>query len=292
MDKAIILAKNSGFCFGVKRAVDMVVKYHDSDGVKVSTLGPLIHNNDVIQRLRTHNIDYIDPAQISELSENDVVVIRSHGVTPDMIEKINQTGAKVVDATCPYVSTIHRKARRFHSLGYQIIIVGNKNHPEVKGINGWCDNEAIIVRDANDLGDVPLKNRVCVVAQTTEKLIKFQQVVDAVSKKCAEVEAFNTICSATKERQQSAVEVSRQVDLMIVIGGKHSSNTKKLYEISQENCAKTIFIENCAELDEKILLDETIKTIGVTAGASTPDWIIEAVINKINQTISVGGEGD
>lgn len=285
MDKEIILAKNSGFCFGVKRAVDMVVKYYYTKGVKVSTLGPLIHNNDVIEHLEAHNIKDINLAQIDELSANDVIVLRSHGVTPDVIEKINETGAKVVDATCPYVSTIHKKVQKYHSLGYQIIIVGNKEHPEVIGINGWCDNSAVIVRGGNELDDVRLGQKVCIVAQTTEKADNFEQVVTAVSKRCAEVEAFNTICSATKERQQSAVEVSRQVDLMIVIGGKHSSNTKKLFEISRENCEKTILIENSAELDERIILGDAVKKIGITAGASTPDWVIQEVIHKIN-TIS------
>ncbi len=286
MDKEIILAKNSGFCFGVKRAVDMVVKYYYTKGVKVSTLGPLIHNNDVIEHLEAHNIKDINLAQIDELSANDVIVLRSHGVTPDVIEKINETGAKVVDATCPYVSTIHKKVQKYHSLGYQIIIVGNKKHPEVIGINGWCDNSAVIVRDGNELDDVRLGQKVCIVAQTTEKADNFEQVVTAVSKRCAEVEAFNTICSATKERQQSAVEVSRQVDLMIVIGGKHSSNTKKLFEISRENCEKTILIENSAELDERIILGDAVKKIGITAGASTPDWVIQEVIHKINTVIN------
>lgn len=285
MDKEIILAKNSGFCFGVKRAVDMVVKYYYTKGVKVSTLGPLIHNNDVIEHLEAHNIEDINLAQIDELNANDVIVLRSHGVTPDVIEKINETGARVVDATCPYVSTIHKKVQKYHSLGYQIIIVGNKEHPEVVGINGWCDNSAVIVRDGNEIDDVRLGQKVCIVAQTTEKADNFEQVVTAVSKRCAEVEAFNTICSATKERQQSAVEVSRQVDLMIVIGGKHSSNTKKLFEISRENCEKTILIENSAELDERIILGDAVKKIGITAGASTPDWVIQEVIHKIN-TIS------
>lgn len=285
MDKEIILAKNSGFCFGVKRAVDMVVKYYYTKGVKVSTLGPLIHNNDMIEHLEAHNIKDINLAQIDELSANDVIVLRSHGVTPDVIEKINETGARVVDATCPYVSTIHKKVQKYHSLGYQIIIVGNKEHPEVVGINGWCDNSAVIVRGGNELDDVRLGQKVCIVAQTTEKADNFEQVVTAVSKRCAEVEAFNTICSATKERQQSAVEVSRQVDLMIVIGGKHSSNTKKLFEISRENCEKTILIENSAELDERIILGDAVKKIGITAGASTPDWVIQEVIHKIN-TIS------
>lgn len=284
MGKEIILAQSSGFCFGVKRAVEMVAKYYYTKGVKVSTLGPLIHNNDVIAHFKAHNIEDIDLTQIDELGANDVIVLRSHGVTPDVIAKIKETGAKVVDATCPYVSTIHKKVREYHSLGYQIIIVGNKDHPEVIGINGWCDKSAIIVRDSNDLDDIPLEQKVCIVAQTTEKLDNFEQVVTAVSKRCAKVEAFNTICSATKERQQSAVEVSRQVDLMIVIGGKHSSNTKKLFEISRENCGRTIFIENSAELDERVFLDDAVKKIGITAGASTPDWVIEAVIHKINTT--------
>lgn len=281
MEKEIILAKNSGFCFGVKRAAEMAIDYEKNHGLNVATLGPLIHNNDVIKRLKENNIDQIDVEDLVDLGSDNAVVIRSHGVTPEIISKIEASGAKMVDATCPFVSTIHRKAKRYHDLGYQIIIVGDRIHPEVIGINGWCDNQAIIIREPSELREYDLPDKVCIVAQTTEMLSKFQAVVDYVSERCPDVLTFNTICNATKERQESTNQVSQIVDLMVVIGGKHSSNTKKLYEIAKANCDKTIFIENSLELDLELLQDPKITKIGVTAGASTPDWVIDDVINKI-----------
>lgn len=284
MKKEIILAKNSGFCFGVKRAAEMAINYEESQGLTVSTLGPLIHNNDVINRLKEHNIDQIAVEDLASLGSDSAVVIRSHGVTPDIISKIEKSGAKMVDATCPFVSTIHKKAKKYHDLGYQIIIVGDGNHPEVIGINGWCENQAIIIRDPNKLDEYSLSNKVCIVAQTTEMLVKFEAVVDYVAQRCKEVITFNTICNATKERQESTNRVSKMVDLMIVIGGKHSSNSKKLYEIAKANCEMTIFIENSSELELDLVHESSIRKIGVTAGASTPDWVIEEVLNIIGNS--------
>ncbi len=281
MAKEIILAESAGFCFGVKRAVDMAAKYHDVEELKVSTLGPLIHNNDVIKRLETHNIHAIEERQIGDLDNQDVLVIRSHGVTPQVIDQINSTEAKLVDATCPYVMTIHKKVARHYADGYQIIIIGDENHPEVIGINGWCDNTAIITRDGKNLPHLDKNQKVCVVSQTTEQLVNYKQVLGAVSAICDQVVAFNTICSATKTRQESAATVAKLVDLMIVIGGKHSSNTKKLVEISKTHCEQTIFVENSAELPLDIISQAQYQKIGITAGASTPDWIIDEVIDVV-----------
>jgi len=278
MAKEIIVADNAGFCFGVKRAVDTAARYYDSEGQQVYTLGPLIHNNDVIRRLEEHNINAITPEQIHELGPGSVVMIRSHGVTPQIYDQIRQTGAAVVDATCPYVATIHNKVAQHYRMGYQIVIVGDRDHPEVQGINGWCDNTAIITRDGSDLPDLDPEARVCVVAQTTERLENYERVLAAVKSKCRHVAAFNTICKATKNRQESAAQVARQVDLMIVIGSKSSSNTKKLVEIATANCAHTIFVENCAELPLDLIAQDRFQKIGITAGASTPDWVISDVI--------------
>ncbi len=278
MKKEIIIAKNSGFCFGVKRAVDMTANHENIKG-KTYTLGPLIHNRDVINRLNEQGIKTMENEEIDSLNIEDTIVIRSHGVGPKIIQGIEKSGANVIDATCPFVSNIHKIVKKHYDLGYQIIIVGDKKHPEVIGINGWCDNTAIITKDGSDLDN--LSSKVCIVAQTTERLINYEKVVDIVSKKSEELVMFNTICNATKVRQESAYELSKIVDLMIVIGGKNSSNSKKLFEICGANCKNTLFIENSDELPKELIEDEKIKKIGITAGASTPDWVIEGVINKI-----------
>lgn len=278
MKKEIIIAEHSGFCFGVKRAVEMTINHKNSNG-KTYTLGPLIHNNDVINRLKKQGVDKVENKELDKLNSEDTIVIRSHGVTPKIIRDVEKYGVNLIDATCPFVSNIHKKVKKYHELGYQIIIVGDRNHPEVIGINGWCNHSAIITKDGSDLKK--LSSKVCVVAQTTERLFNYEKVVEIVLKKCEEVIRFNTICNATKERQESAEELSKKVELMIVIGGKNSSNTKKLFEICRSNCKNTLFIENSHELPESVLKDEKIKKIGITAGASTPDWVIEEVVNKI-----------
>lgn len=279
MFKEIVMAENAGFCFGVKRAVDMTVDYKKSNDANVYTLGPLIHNEDVVKALEEQGIYQIDITGIGNLKPGDTLVIRSHGTTPDIIEQIEKTGAKMVDATCPYVASIQRKARKYHREGYQIIIVGDKNHPEIIGINGWCGNTAIVTRDGSELKDLP--DKVCVLSQTTEKQSNYEKTLQAVSGGNREVLAFNTICSATSERQSSADQVSRMVDMMVVIGGRHSSNTKKLYEICSANCNKTILVENSGDLPEWAANDPDIEKVGVTAGASTPDWIIDEVVEKL-----------
>lgn len=283
--KEIIIAEHAGFCFGVKRAVDIAIKQQAEDGSNTFTLGPLIHNNDVINRLKEQNIIPISETGINELSEQDSIVIRSHGVTPEIVDSIEKTGAQLVDATCPYVSSIQKKVRKYRDLGYQIIIVGDPIHPEVVGINGWCDNSALITKDGSDLGELPSK--VCVVSQTTERLSNYNKVLEAVSLQCEDVQTFNTICKATADRQSSAEEISKKVDLMIIIGGKNSSNSKKLYEICSMSCKNSIFIENSNELSEGILQDNNIDKVGITAGASTPDWIIEEVVAKVRDIMGI-----
>jgi (E)-4-hydroxy-3-methyl-but-2-enyl pyrophosphate reductase len=284
MSKEIILAENAGFCFGVKRAVEIAVNQQSAKGQHTYTFGPLIHNNDVINRLKDQNIVPIDETEISQLNSDASIVIRSHGVTPEVMKQLENTGARLVDATCPYVTSIQKKVRKYRDLGYQIIIVGDSTHPEVIGINGWCDNSALITKDGSDLGSLPPK--VCIVSQTTERLSNYQKVVAYASLQCDDVQTFNTICKATSDRQFSAEEVSKKVDLMIVIGGKSSSNSKKLYEICHMNCKNTIFIENSGELTE-VLIDESIHKVGITAGASTPDWVIHEVVAKLKEILDI-----
>ncbi len=282
MSRQIIIAENAGFCFGVKRAVEMTVDTNKDKKSKVYTLGPLIHNKDVVESLQEQGIYPIDNDYIENLSTEDTVVIRSHGVSSDILDEIKETGASIVDATCPYVTSIQRKARKYYDEGYLIVIVGDPNHPEVVGINGWCDNTAIITKTGEELKNLP--DKVCVLSQTTEKQVNYEKTLKAVSKLSKDVLAFNTICSATRERQESAHSVSKKADLMVVIGGKNSSNTKKLYEICSENCKNTILVENVDEIPDKLIVDLNLGIIGVTAGASTPEWIISEVINKLKGT--------
>ncbi|MBC8059935.1 MAG: bifunctional 4-hydroxy-3-methylbut-2-enyl diphosphate reductase/30S ribosomal protein S1 [Clostridiaceae bacterium] len=279
--KNVILADKAGFCFGVKRAVDEALNIKNKFNKDIYTLGPLIHNNDVVNYLMKNNIFPIKLEEIDKLNKNDVIIIRSHGITPEVYNTLKATVDNVIDATCPHVSIIHQKAKKYYDLGYGIVIVGDKNHPEVEGINGWCDNKAFISKDGSDLQSIP--RRVCVLSQTTEKQENFEKVLNIIGKTCREIIAFNTICSATEVRQKTAEEISKKVDAMIVIGGKNSSNTTKLYEICKNNCKYTIHVENAGEIPDEIIKSKSIINIGVTAGASTPEWIIKEALIKMNE---------
>ncbi|WP_163194556.1 4-hydroxy-3-methylbut-2-enyl diphosphate reductase [Clostridium thermarum] len=279
MFKELIVAENAGFCFGVKRAVDTSTDYKEKSKSDIYTFGPLVHNKNVVDHLRQKGINEVDINNLDKLNDKDTVIIRSHGVSPQVMEQIKNTGAEVVDATCPYVLAIHKRVKKYYEQGYQIVIVGDKNHPEVVGSNGWCDNTAIITKDGEGL--VISAPKVCIVAQTTEKKANFEKVIEVVSKQCKEVVTFNTICSATKERQTSAEDTAKTVDVMIVVGSRSSSNTTKLYEICSKHCENTIFIDNGSEIPKWLFESENIKKVGITAGASTPDWIIQDVLEKL-----------
>lgn len=281
--KKITLADSAGFCFGVKRAVDTALKMKEKYKNEIYTLGPLIHNNDVVDFLKENYIFPIELDNINSLSENDTIIIRSHGVSEDALNILKKNKLNIIDATCPYVENIHKKVKKYYDLGYSIIIVGDKNHPEVIGINGWCNDSARILKSGASLGNISKK--VCVVSQTTERQSTWEDVLTAVIKISKEIVAFNTICSTTEVRQESAEELSKNVDAMVVIGGFNSSNTTKLYEICKKNCENTVHVENLLGIPEKFLKDNKFKSIGVTAGASTPDWIIEEAIKKMNSSI-------
>jgi (E)-4-hydroxy-3-methyl-but-2-enyl pyrophosphate reductase len=282
--KTITLADSAGFCFGVKRAVDKALSIKENCDNEIYTLGPLIHNNDVVDFLKEKMIFPVEIQNISSLKENDTIIIRSHGVSEETLSLLKNTNLKIVDATCPYVESIHKKVKKYYNLGYSIIIVGDDNHPEVIGINGWCNNSAIIVKSGGELSNI--SNKVCVVSQTTERQATWEDVLSVIIKKSKEIVAFNTICSATEVRQKSAEELSRKVDAMLVIGGFNSSNTTKLYEICKKNCKNTVHIENITGIPDEFIKDKNIKNIGVTAGASTPDFIIKEAISNMNDNIS------
>lgn len=283
--RKVILAENAGFCFGVQRAVEEALKIKKLYNKKIYTLGPLIHNNDVVNYLEDNDIYAIDFENIDNLKEEDVVVIRSHGVPKSIIEVLENKGLKVVNATCPYVTNIHKKVDKYSKNGYSIVILGDEKHPEVIGINGWCDNKAVITSNGDFENKLP--DKICAVSQTTEKEENWSKTLNNLSKQCKELLSFNTICSATEVRQKSANELSKNVDAMIVIGGKNSSNTTKLYQISKENCKNTIHIENAKELKDDFIKNDNLKTIGITAGASTPDWIIKEIIDIMEGKVNM-----
>lgn len=276
----VILAEKAGFCFGVKRAVEEAIDTQKKFNKKIYTLGPLIHNSDVVNYLRENDVYPIELEQIDNLQKNDVIIIRSHGVSERVFNLLSEKGINIINATCPYVSNIQEKVRTYYEQGYSVLIVGDKNHPEVIGINGWCGDRAIISKNGSDLEKLP--NKLCVVSQTTEKQSNWEKVLSVIVKNCKEFIAFNTICSATEFRQKSADELSEKVDMMIVLGGRNSSNTTKLYEVCKTNCPNTIHIENSGEISDEIINLSKFKTVGITAGASTPDWIIKEVILKMS----------
>lgn len=274
--RKILLAENAGFCFGVKRAVDEALKNKEKYNKKIYTLGPLIHNNDVVSMLEDNNIYAININDIDNLNNEDVILIRSHGVAKKVILELENKGVTVINATCPYVTNIQKKADKYNKEGYKIIIMGDKNHPEVIGINGWADDNAIVTK--NGIFEEAIPNKVCLVSQTTEKQETWEKTLSYVSERSKEILAFNTICSATEVRQKSAMEISKEVQAMIVIGGKNSSNTTKLFEICKNNCDRTYHIENAKDIPLELINNKSIELIGITAGASTPDWVIKEVV--------------
>lgn len=276
--REIILAQNAGFCFGVQRAVSKAFELAQKDK-KVFTLGELIHNADVVNKLTTNNVISIENSNINELKKDDTVLVRSHGIPKKTYDELSLKTENVINLTCPYVTNIQKKVEEYYKKGYVIIILGDKSHPEVIGINGWCEDSALISNKGEVDFEIP--NKVCVVSQTTEKQANWVSLMNKVSSKAKEIVAFNTICKATEQRQESTEKLSKEVDVMIVIGGKHSSNTTKLYEICKKNCNKTYFVENANELKEFIPEIKEHNKIGVTAGASTPDWIIKEAINLL-----------
>lgn len=269
------IAKNSGFCFGVKKAIDTTISVIEKEK-NVSSLGPLIHNRQVVDILDKKGLKVVEEIEDAEGS----LIIRSHGVPIEIYDRAKQSDIEIIDCTCPFVRKVQKKAESCFKSGKKVIIVGDASHPEVMGINGWCRDEAYVVNSLEDVHALPEIENVCIVAQTTIRNELFELLTDAIKKRVKEVEVYNTICSATRERQSSCIDLAKRADAMIVIGGKNSSNTRKLVEISEKYCDDVFFIETADEIDvEKF---EKYDLVGITAGASTPDWIIEEVFNKMN----------
>ncbi len=279
----ITVAKSAGFCFGVKRAVNKVYEQADISNGPIYTYGPIIHNEEVVNDLEQKGvqvIDSIDSLAGSRAQEGGTVIIRSHGVSKEVYEKLEQAGFSIEDATCPFVLKIHQIVEEFSKDGYEIVIIGSSEHPEVEGIRGWCDPaHTAVVSNAQEAENYELQadKKVCIVAQTTFNYKKFQELVEIIQKKgyIRNIRVLNTICNATEERQNEAANLAETSDIMIVIGGRSSSNTQKLFEICKKECENTYYIQTAADLC--IEHAGRIDNVGITAGASTPKKIIEEV---------------
>ena len=272
----VTLAKTAGFCFGVKRAVDKVYELADKED-KVYTFGPIIHNEEVVRDLESKGVQVLNSSdELTEVTDG-IVVIRSHGVPKEVYQLMEEKQIRYADATCPFVRKIHKLVEKHSREGRRIVIVGNDHHPEVEGIKGWCQTPPIVISTTEEAGNLPISQSepICVVSQTTFNYNKFKDIVEILEKKRYDRIVLNTICSATEERQEEAVRLASQVDAMIVIGGKTSSNTQKLFEICSNACENTYYIQTLVDLDIKPF--QSFRHVGITAGASTPNKIIEEV---------------
>ena len=276
---SVEIAKTAGFCYGVKRAVDEVYE-RSGKNEKIATLGALIHNEHVVGDLKKRGVLVYN--SVEEVPQDTTLVIRTHGVGKSTFDEIEKRGLEYIDLTCPFVKKIHKIVHEHYNKGYKIVIIGDRNHPEVMGINGWCNNEAVVLYSEDDKIPENLKNfSVCVVAQTTINKKIFMQMVQNLKNTCQTPLIFDTICSATKDRQAETEVLAQRSDLMLVIGGRESSNTRKLFEISKKHCPDTYFVECFEDIPQNIYLKN--KKIGITAGASTPGGIIEEVFTTMDE---------
>ncbi len=275
----VIVAKTAGFCFGVERAVNKVYEQIEKTSQPIYTYGPIIHNEEVVKDLEAKGVKLIaDRKELEALMEGEgVIIIRSHGVSREVYEIAEKKGLTIVDATCPFVKKIHRLVERECAAGNQVVIIGNEQHPEVEGIKGWGDAHTVVIQTPEEVEDfVPKAGaKLSIVSQTTFNYNNFKELVEKFFKKGYDILVLNTICNATQERQVEAKEIASKVDAMIVIGGKNSSNTQKLYEICLKECKHTYYIQTLGDFDPESV--NSVRNVGITAGASTPKNIIEEV---------------
>ncbi|MEW6457357.1 MAG: 4-hydroxy-3-methylbut-2-enyl diphosphate reductase [Acidobacteriota bacterium] len=274
----IIVSQESGFCYGVKRALDIVKKTRKERNQKIQTLGPLIHNPGVVKKLNEEGIEVCE--SIDDLNSG-IAIIRTHGISPQSLKEIKNKGIEIIDATCPYVKKSQMIAKRLYEDGYEVVIVGDRNHPEIVGIQGFLNDMGVIVKSEEEAMGLPFKNKKALIAQTTQDENLFERIASILLKNSLELRVFNTICDSTSLRQKSAASIAKEVDVMVVLGGKASSNTNKLYNICKKIRDETYLIENPDELPLNVLKGK--KSIGISAGASTPNEDIDALIDKINQ---------
>ena len=271
------VAEHAGFCFGVRRAVDKVYELIESQEKPIYTLGPIIHNESVVGDLEAKGVKVIENIEQLHSVRDGVVVIRSHGVGRAVYELMESLGLSYVDVTCPNVLKIHKIVERESKAGKNIVIIGNAKHPEVEGICGWSVSKPVVIETVEEAEEYQAMNGnpVCIVTQTTFNYNKFKDLVEILEKKRYDNNVLNTICNATEDRQRETKQIAKEVDTMLVIGGKHSSNTQKLYEISKCECGNTYYIQSPVDLDSEMF--QSSSCVGITAGASTPNKIIEEV---------------
>ena len=276
----VTVAKTAGFCFGVKRAVEKVYEQIGKTEKPIYTYGPIIHNEQVVGDLQEKGVEVIDTLEELKTIRDAVVVIRSHGVGKDVYDILKENGVEIVDATCPYVKKIHRIVEKQTAEGRRVLIVGSEDHPEVQGIKGWGDERTKVIENMDDFRrlELPEDEKLCIVSQTTFNYKKFQDLVEKISKTRDDITVLNTICNATQERQVEAMRIASQVEVMLVIGGKHSSNTQKLYDICRKECKNTYYIQTLGDFNPECI--SSVRSVGITAGASTPNNIIEEVHTK------------
>ncbi|SEF41844.1 4-hydroxy-3-methylbut-2-enyl diphosphate reductase [Eubacterium ruminantium] len=286
--REVILADKAGFCFGVKRAVDtayLEAEKAKKDNISIYTYGSIIHNKFVVDDLAANGVGMINSIEELDAIPPSRIIIRSHGVGKNVIDKIRDKGHELIDATCPFVNNIHKIAQEVTTKKETLIIIGDASHPEVQGIKGWCSEEPFIISDTEDVTGLPeINGNITVVSQTTFNSKKFKDIVELLQKKYYNIRVCNTICNATAERQEEAARLSAEVDVMIVIGDPSSSNTKKLYEISRQQCKNTYYVQTLDDLDLTVI--ESASRVGITAGASTPKFIIKEVHDSMSETNS------
>ncbi len=274
----IELAESYGFCFGVKRAIKIA-----EENKNAATYGPLIHNSKEIQRLdNDYKVGLVEDYKTFEAGEK--AIVRTHGIVKEELKKLKSAGVDVVDATCPFVTKPQEIAQEMSEFGYDVIIFGDSAHPEIKGVKSYATNGATVVTDVNELEGMKFREKIALIAQTTRKVEEYMQIANYLIPRHKEVRVFNTICNATFENQEAVRNISKKADIMIIIGGKNSSNTKQLSSISHDYCQNSYHIEDENDIDYKWFKDKIF--CGISAGASTPDWIIQNVINAIEKNIN------
>ena len=282
-NKKIVLDKNAGFCFGVKRACEKAFAIEEKREKRVFSLGPIIHNENVTKKLEENGVIEIDC--LDSVLPQDLVILRSHGEGEATYRKLTEKEAEIIDCTCPFVRKIQELAKEYSEKGYSIIIAGDPNHPEVKSILGWCDGKGYGANEQKTVDNIPVYDKICLVSQTTLTEKMWESVKKSVQDRFPNPVIINTICSATSDRQSSAAELAKTSDIMIVVGSENSSNTNKLFQICKENCEEAVLVTGKGQLKPGILKDKN--SIGVTAGASTPDWIIEEVILEMEEKLGM-----
>ncbi|MEN4052290.1 4-hydroxy-3-methylbut-2-enyl diphosphate reductase [Sulfurimonas sp. NWX79] len=274
----IELAESYGFCFGVKRAIKIAEENRNA-----ATYGPLIHNSKEIARLDSdYKVGLVE--DFTTFQPGDKAIVRTHGIVKDELKALKESGVDVVDATCPFVTKPQEIAQEMSEAGYSVVIFGDEKHPEIKGVKSYATHGATVVTEVEDLEDLKLHERIALIAQTTRKVEDYMKIANYLIPRYKEVRVFNTICNATFENQDAARKLSKRADVMIIIGGKNSSNTKQLFNIAHENCPDSYHIEDENEIDMSWF--EGKELCGISAGASTPDWIIQNVVDAIQKGVN------